>query len=135
MPRKVTVTVNLHGTGAVVDQAGQVCRTTTCLFTEAPGHAIRLTAHAGNRTTFAGWGGACSGARTTCTLTPGASAATVSAAFAGKARISSRTALAARSRLGLQRPGAAPSTPPSPSAATGSWSASPPPPASACSAP
>ncbi|HET9102610.1 MAG TPA: hypothetical protein VFN55_04600 [Solirubrobacteraceae bacterium] len=97
-PPKVTVTVSVHGTGAVVDQAGHACRTATCTFSEAPGHPIRLTAHATGHGTFAGWGGACTGPRRTCTLIPGASAATVSAAFSGQAQLSRRTAHSAHAR-------------------------------------
>ena len=97
-PQKVVVTVSVHGTGVVADQSGQACGTATCMFTEAPGHPIRLTARAAGRTSFAGWGGACSGARAVCTLTPGASAATVSAAFAGPAPLSRRTARSPHAR-------------------------------------
>ena len=99
VPAKVVVTVNVHGTGVVVDQSGQTCRTSPCTFTEAPGHPIRLSVGAAGRSNFAGWGGACSGARPDCTLTPGASAATVSAGFAAQDQLSRRTARSPHARI------------------------------------
>jgi hypothetical protein len=103
-PKRVTVTITVRGTGSIVDPAGHACHNATCSFTETPGHAVRLLAHAADHTTFTGWSGQCSGAARICTLTPVAGGATVSASFHPvQARISRRhiRARANRARAGL----------------------------------
>lgn len=98
-PQRVIVTVNVHGPGAVIDPAGHHCHNSTCSFTETPGHAMRLFAHADGRTTFAGWSGPCNGPVTTCTLTPAGTGASVSASFhPARARVSRRQAVARAAR-------------------------------------
>jgi uncharacterized repeat protein (TIGR02543 family) len=54
----------------------------TCSVSISPGTTVILTATPATGASFTGWGGACAGTKTTCSLTPTAST-TVTAAFSG----------------------------------------------------
>lgn len=76
-----TVEVTRSGAGAGQISGGGITCGANCSVTVPHGTAITLTSAAGALSTFAGWGGACSGDATTCTLTITADT-TVSANFA-----------------------------------------------------
>lgn len=90
-PRRVPLTVTVHGPGAVSDQSGHRCAEATCTFAETVGTHVRLVAQVAGRGSFSGWLGGCHGATTQCTVTIGDTPATVAAGFVPPARIS-RTA-------------------------------------------
>jgi len=97
--KRVTVTITVHGPGAVIDPAGHSCHNATCSFAETAGHAVRLVAQTDGRTTFTGWSGQCSGAAKSCTLTPAGTGAAVGTGFhQPQARISRRHARGRHSR-------------------------------------
>lgn len=103
-PKRVVVTITVHGPGAVIDPAGHSCHNATCSFTETPGHAVRLVARADGRSTFTGWSGRCSGVAKSCALTPAGTGATVGAGFRQpQARISRRHARGRGARLRAER--------------------------------
>ena len=79
-PVVLTVSRTGTGTGTVTSSpAGLTCGA-TCMTGFAPGTTVTLTATADATSSFAGWGGACSGTATTCTFTI-AAATSVTATF------------------------------------------------------
>jgi hypothetical protein len=78
-----TLTVAVSGNGNV-SGTGINCGNgaTDCSETYSPGTAVTLTETPASGATFTGWGGACSGTATTCTVTMNASQ-NVTAAFSG----------------------------------------------------
>jgi hypothetical protein len=81
----VTLTIKVSGKGTVVTTAGR-CTSggagKTCAQRHAAGATVTLRATAARGARFLGWGGACGGKKTTCTLTLRASR-TVIARFSG----------------------------------------------------
>src|SRR6266852_5545921 len=79
-PLTLTVTGNgtVTGGGIACTSAGG----SGCSASEPSGSAVTLTATAGSGSGFTGWGGACAGSSTTCTVTMSSDEA-VSAAFSG----------------------------------------------------
>ncbi len=66
----LTVTMEGTGTGTITSvPAGIACTTGTCSGLFTPGATVSLTETPGKTATFGGWGGACSGTATTCTVT------------------------------------------------------------------
>ncbi len=103
-PKRVTITVTVHGAGSIIDPAGHSCQNATCSFSETPGHAVRLVAHAAGQGSFAGWSGRCNGAARICTLTPAATGTAVGASFhPAQARISRRHPRGRAARLHAAR--------------------------------
>ena len=76
----VTLTVSKRGSGAVSDQLGYVQCPEACSATLLPGTRVALTAEADDGFVFRGWGGACSGSSSTCSVVV-ASGTAVSATF------------------------------------------------------
>jgi hypothetical protein len=77
-----TLTVTVTGSGTVTSQpAGVNACAATCMAPFTYGTAVTLTAAPATGSTFSGWGGACAGTSTTCTVTLNADES-VSAAFA-----------------------------------------------------
>lgn len=68
------------GSGTVTSADGQIDCGTQCSATFLDGDVVTLTASAAPGSTFAGWGGACTGTAATCTVTMSA-ARTVTATF------------------------------------------------------
>jgi len=77
-PVQVNLTVNVGGNGSVTGN-GIDCPP-TCSATYDSGQRVTLTARPATGMSFVGWGGACGGSRTTCTVAMNG-AATVSATF------------------------------------------------------
>ena len=75
-----TLTVTREGDGTVSSDRGAIACGSTCAADYGDGTAVTLTAAAAAGSAFTGWGGACSGTATTCTVTMSA-ARTVSATF------------------------------------------------------
>jgi M6 family metalloprotease-like protein len=77
------LTVNISGNGSVsVSTPARTCSSScTVDYASSTAPTVTLTAAAGSRASFAGWGGACSGTSATCTITVNADR-TVSASFA-----------------------------------------------------
>ncbi|MEJ0044958.1 MAG: hypothetical protein WDN04_01495 [Rhodospirillales bacterium] len=78
-----SLSVTVTGGGSVTSSpAGVTCSSGTCAGTFNSGTVVTLTAAAASGNTFTGWGGACSGALTTCNVTVGG-ATSVTASFTG----------------------------------------------------
>jgi M6 family metalloprotease-like protein len=79
------LTVNVSGSGSVsISTPARTCSSScTVDYARSTSPTVTLTAAAGSRASFVGWGGACSGTSSTCTITVNANQ-TVSASF-GKA--------------------------------------------------
>lgn len=67
--RKLAVTKSGTGAGTVTSAPGGINCGTTCSATYPDGTTVKLTASPKSGSTFGGWGGACSGSSSTCTLT------------------------------------------------------------------
>jgi hypothetical protein len=83
-PNSVALTLQVAGNG-IVSAAGGSCGgggTKTCKQSYAAGTSVLLTATARTGARFLGWGGSCSGTKTTCTVVL-AAAKTVTATFTG----------------------------------------------------
>lgn len=91
----VTVAKTGTGTGGVTASSGSLSCGTTCSASYDYGTMLTLTATATAGSTFSGWGGACSGASTTCAVTVSAATA-VTANFA----LNSYTLTASKSGAG-----------------------------------
>jgi hypothetical protein len=79
-----TLSVTVKGNGTVTG-GGITCTSaggSGCTASEGAGSSVTLTATAGSGAGFTGWGGACTGSTTTCTLTMSADQ-TVTASFTG----------------------------------------------------
>ena len=82
-PRLVTLTKSGAGTGSVTSSPSGLSCTAYCLSASVSfpsTSAVTLTATASSGSTFAGWGGACSGT-SSCTIDAGTSTATVTANY------------------------------------------------------
>jgi hypothetical protein len=80
---KHNLSLTATGPGGVTSApAGITCRLATCQAAFDAGASVTLTAHPDAGTSFAGWGGACTGFAITCTVTLGADVQ-VSAGFNG----------------------------------------------------
>ena len=77
------LTVKVEGSGSVTSSPAGINCGSDCTETYDPGTGVTLTAAPQAGTTFAGWGGACTGTSTTCTLTMSA-ARSVTATFTTK---------------------------------------------------
>ena len=77
-----TLTVTVHGGGTVTSGDGRINCPTACSATYAAGTSVTLTAVPRSGRSFAGWGGGCGGAATTCALTLNANQS-VTATFSG----------------------------------------------------
>ncbi len=78
----LTVTKSGTGTGTVTSSTGGINCGSTCSATIASGTTVTLTAAVASGSTFGGWGGACTGTATTCTVSM-TQARTVTATFNG----------------------------------------------------
>lgn len=78
----LTITKSGTGTGTVTSSPAGINCGTDCTENYAIGTRVTLTATPASGSTFTGWGGACSGTATTCTVVMSA-AKNVSAAFTG----------------------------------------------------
>jgi hypothetical protein len=83
-PVTLSVTKNGTGTGTVSSAPAGIACGGDCSESVTPGTQLILTASAAPGSTFAGWGGACAGAATSCTVTVDTTTG-VSAAFAAAA--------------------------------------------------
>ncbi len=81
-PATFTLTVTRTGNGTGTVSGGGIDCGAACSASLDGGTAVTLTATAASGSSFGGWGGACSGAARTCTLTMSA-ARTVTATFLG----------------------------------------------------
>jgi hypothetical protein len=100
-PPPVRLTVTRSAGGKVSDLSGAIDCGARCSATLPPGTKVTLTASAGSGYRFAGWRGACSGIRPTCTLTLSADT-DVTATFArAKARVVVRKAGTGRGAVTL----------------------------------
>jgi len=79
-PKQLTVTKDGTGSGTVSSSPAGIDCGATCAFEFNDGTSVTLSASAAEGSTFAGWGGACSGAEATCTVTM-SEARSVSATF------------------------------------------------------
>lgn len=79
-PKQLTVTKDGTGSGTVSSSPAGIDCGATCAFEFNDGTSVTLTASAAEGSTFAGWGGACSGTESTCTVTM-SEARSVSATF------------------------------------------------------
>ncbi len=79
---RLSVAVLGSGTGVVTSSPAGINCGADCAKNYATGASVTLTATPTNGSTFAGWGGGCSGTATTCTITMSA-ARTVTATFTG----------------------------------------------------
>ncbi len=70
---ELAVTLNGSGTGTVTSSPIGIDCGSDCSGSFDPGTEVTLTARADDASAFAGWGGACSGHRPTCTVTMNAS--------------------------------------------------------------
>jgi hypothetical protein len=77
------LTVKVEGSGSVTSSPAGINCGSDCTETYDPGTGVTLTATPQGGSTFAGWGGACTGSSTTCTLTMNASKS-VTATFTTK---------------------------------------------------
>jgi len=80
---QLTVKVEGDGAGSVTSSPAGINCGSDCTETYDPGTGVTLTATPQGGSTFAGWGGACTGSSTTCTLTMNA-ARSVTATFTTK---------------------------------------------------
>ncbi len=64
----LTVTRNGNGSGTVISSPAGISCGSACSTNYASGTSVTLTATAAAGSTFGGWGGACSGTSTTCTI-------------------------------------------------------------------
>ena len=78
----VTLSVTVSGNGSVSSNPSGISCGGTCSASYASGTAVTLTATPSSGATFSGWGGACAGTSTTCTLTL-SQTQSVSASFGG----------------------------------------------------
>jgi len=69
LPVALNLTVRGSAGGAVTSNPAGLSCTTSCSASFASGTVVTLTAAPGARARFTSWGGACSGATTTCTVT------------------------------------------------------------------
>ena len=76
----VTVSVTVAGVGTVTSSPAGINCGSTCTATFASGSTVVLTESGG---TFVGWGGACSGSGSTCTISNLAVSTSVTASFGG----------------------------------------------------
>jgi hypothetical protein len=81
---QVTLTGTMGGSGAVTGDYGGLTCPGVCTVWVPQNHRVTLTASPAAGSTFAGWGGACVGAQSTCILAM-ASPAAVTATFRGSA--------------------------------------------------
>jgi hypothetical protein len=87
-PSGIALTLQVSGNGTVSGPGGSCTAsgaTKTCSQSYAQGSRVTLAATPGARASFRGWSGACSGARSSCTLTMDA-AKSVGAAFTGASK-------------------------------------------------
>ncbi len=80
----LAVTKSGTGSGTVSSNPGGISCGSTCQATYAAGTSVSLTAAPASGSTFGGWGGACSGTATTCTVSMNA-ARSITATFTGSA--------------------------------------------------
>jgi Divergent InlB B-repeat domain len=100
---RLLLTVAVSGAGLVESQpAGIVCGT-GCSASFTPGTAVTLNANAGIAARFAGWGGACSGTASSCTVSMSA-ARSVTASFAALPQPAPWTPATVISAGGADRP-------------------------------
>ena len=66
---QLAVSMSGNGSGTITSSPAGINCPTACSANFPSGTQVMLTATLGNSSTFAGWGGACSGTSTTCTIT------------------------------------------------------------------